>query len=173
MTGQQMLAEAVLASKQLLTRYLEGFNDDNCARQATNLPNHVVWCLGHCALTMHRAAELLDGRSIPETDFTTDATASHERCFYTESIAFGSCPTDKADSYPPLARAVEVYESACDRLAACAGAADEDALNRRVQWGTSELSLWSLVLRVTFHNGMHGGQITDLRRALGLARVIK
>lgn len=173
MTGQQMLAEAVLASKDLLTRYLDGFDDDNCTRQATSLPNHVVWCLGHCALTMHRAAELIDGRSVPETDFTTDVSAGHERRYHTKSIAFGSSPTDKADCYPPLARAIEVYEAACDRLATCARAADEDALNRTVKWGASELSLWSLVLRVTFHNGMHGGQITDLRRALGFARVIQ
>ncbi len=135
MTGQQMLAEAVLASRGLLTRYLDGFDEESRTRQATNLPNHVVWCLGHCALTMHRAAELLDGRSISETDFTTDATADCAHRFNAESIALGSCPTEDADCYPTLARALEIYETACDRLAACARVADDDTLNRTVQWG--------------------------------------
>lgn len=173
MTGAEMLAQAVLASKHLLTRYIAGFNDDNCTRQAPGLPNHVVWCLGHCALTMHRAGQHIDGQPIPVADFATDVAPRDGGRFYTELIAFGSAPADEPNRYPSLARAVEVYESACDRLAATVRAADEDTLCRTIQWGTSELPLWLLVLRVTVHDGMHGGQITDLRRALALDPVIK
>ena len=173
MTGQEMLAEAVLASKTLFTRYVTGFNDNNRTRQAPNLPNHAIWCLGHCALTMNRVAQNMDGQPIPDSDFSADDGPADGNRFRTESIAFGSAPTDESDHYPPLARGLEVYNSACDRLAAAVRAADQETLNRNIPWGQSELPLWSLVLRVAFHNGMHGGQITDLRRAIGLDRVIK
>ena len=172
MTGQDALAEAVLASKGFLTRYVAGFKDENCTKQSEHLPNHVVWCLGHCAMTMHRAAGHIDGQPIPNADFSKDDVGTGSK-FHTESVAFGSAPSDDKTHYPFLARAVEIYSAACDRLAAAVRAADEATLNGTIKWRESELSLWALVMRVTFHNGMHGGQITDLRRALGLERVIK
>ena len=171
MTGQDVLAEAVLASKGFLTRYVAGFNDEHRTRQSEHLPNHVAWCLGHCAMTMHRAAGHIDGQPIPDADFSKDDAGGSS--FHAESVAFGSAPADDTAHYPSLARAVEIYGAACDRLAACVRAADEATLSGTIKWRESELSLWALVMRVTFHNGMHGGQITDLRRALGLERVIK
>ena len=173
MTVQQTIAEAVLAAKPLFIRYLEGFNDETGTRQASNLPNHAVWCLGHCALTMHRAAELIDGHPSPETDFVRgDGDGGDARRFDTETICFDSIPKDDPARYPSLARSIEVFEAACDRLAEAVGESEAAVLERVVPWGSGELPLRMLVHRVTFHNAMHGGQITDLRRALGFGRVI-
>jgi hypothetical protein len=46
-------------------------------------------------------------------------------------------------------------------------------LDQAVSWHGGEITLRSLVIRVAFHNGAHAGQLTDLRRALGLERVIR
>ena len=54
---QDLLADSVLASSALLSRYLVGFNDQNRTTQAPGLPNHAAWCLGHLSLTMHRACD--------------------------------------------------------------------------------------------------------------------
>ena len=173
MTGPEMLAEVVLGSKSLMTRFLAGFDDRNRTSQAPSLPNHVVWCLGHCALTMHRVAERIDGASIPETDFVTgDGGAGDDQRFDTESVCFGSEPVDDARRYPAFARAVQIFEAAGDHLAGAVRGADEATLNRDIPWGAAAIPLWRLAIRVTFHNGVHGGQITDLRRALGLEKVI-
>ncbi|MCH8804489.1 MAG: DinB family protein [Planctomycetes bacterium] len=174
MTDQETIAEAVLAAKLLFIRYLEGFTDETGTRQMPNLPNHAVWCLGHCALTMHRAAELIDGKPPSEADFVRgDGSGSDARRFDTESICFDSIPKDDPARYPPLARSIEVFEAACDRLAAAMRESEAAALERVVPWGSGELSLRKLVHRVSFHNAMHAGQITDLRRALGFGRVIR
>ncbi len=167
----ELLARAVVESRGLFARYVNGFTDADHTRQAPGLPNHVAWCLGHCALTMHRAAEKLDGRPLPETQFIPKAGRGDANRFGTESIAFGSQPKDEPRAWPSLARCVAIFDAACDRLAQAARQAPESRLDERVKWGASETTLESLVLRMVFHNGTHCGQITDLRRALGLGSI--
>ncbi|MBL9032800.1 MAG: DinB family protein [Phycisphaerae bacterium] len=166
MRMQDMIAEAVLASKAGMARYLAGFSDETRARQAPGLPNHVAWSLGHCALTLHRVAEKLDGRGLPESEFGVGG----ER-FDAESVAFGSVPIGDAARYPALSRCVAIYDGACDRLAGAVRASDEARLMESTRWGEVELPLWLLVLRMGFHNGMHTGQVADLRRALGFRSI--
>lgn len=166
MKMQDMIAEAVLASKAGMARYLAGFTDETRTRQAPNLPNHVAWSLGHCALTMHRVAEKLDGRAMPDADFGTGPGR-----FETEAVAFGSVPTGDAARYPSLARCTAIYDGACDRLAAAVRASADAKLLEKTPWGPMELPLWLLALRMGFHNGMHTGQIADLRRALGFKSI--
>jgi len=179
MSPRDMLAESVLSTKTLLARYLAGFDESTATRQAPSLPNHVAWSLGHCALTMHRvahmfAAEPVSAAQIPESDFITgDGTRGDADRFDTESVSFGSKPVDDPRLYPTLARSAQIYDAACDRLAAAIRATDESQLDRKVKWGASglETPLWSLAMRMVFHNGMHTGQIADLRRGLGFKSI--
>ena len=168
MTANDLLAEAVLSTKHLLGRYLAGFDDQSRTAQAPGLPNHVAWNLGHLALTMHRVAERLDGQPVPESDISPRPGAA---AFFSESVAFGSSPSGAAGEYPSLARSVEIYNAACDRLAAAVRAAPESRLNEVVPWGQGQSPLWSLVIRMVFHNGFHTGQIADLRRAMGFKSI--
>lgn len=174
-TQQETLARAVEASQAYLTRFLAGFNEASRTRQAPSLPNHAIWTLGHCALTMNRLAHnYLGGESLRESDFVTgDGNAGDSYRFDTESVSFGSQPADKPDIYPTLARGREVFESACTRLAAAVRSVDDAKLAAVMEWHGTSYPTWSLVLRVCFHNATHAGQLTDLRRALGLAHVIK
>ena len=98
-------------------------------------------------------------------------TGARPTAFHSESIAFGSKPTGDAAAYPSLARCTEIYNAACDRLAAAVRAAPESKLTESVKWGNGESPLWMLVLRMVFHNGFHTGQIADLRRALGFKSI--
>lgn len=171
MTPRDVLAEAVLTTKQLNARYLAGFTDETRTTQAVNLPNHVAWNLGHCALTMNRLAEKVDGRPLPESDFSAAVTAPGSRVFFTESVAFGSKPAGNGGAYPALARCVEVYNAACDRLAAAVRSSTDAQFNQPTKWGPFEFPWWQLVPRIVFHNGFHTGQVADLRRALGLKSI--
>ncbi len=173
-----VLAEAVLASKLLLGRYLVGFNDVTHVRQTPDLPNHAAWALGHCALTMHRVAEKFDGQGLPASDFITGGSVtdgyrgSRDRgLFHADAVAFGSSPEDRHDRFPSLARCVEIFNAACDRLAAGIRAAPDARLDEVVPWGQATTTLWALCLRMLFHNGFHTGQIADLRRALGFKSI--
>lgn len=173
-TRGDLLAEGVLSTKLLLARYLVGFNDVTHVRQTPDLPNHVCWILGHCALTMHRVAAMLDGQELPATDFIKGDGTSGSRdkgYFDTEAVAFGSKPEERHDRFPNLARATDIYNRAADRLAAALRAADDAALEKTVTWGQAQVSVWSLAFRMVFHNGFHTGQISDIRRALGFKSI--
>jgi uncharacterized damage-inducible protein DinB len=172
MTAQETLAEIVRHSQTLLSRFLAGFDDLNYTRQTEHLPNHVAWCLGHCAHTMNRAAGLIDGRSLPERDFGTEPGCVAAGKLYTEAIARESQPVAASDRYPSLARCTEIFAAACERLADAIAGVSDAKLDGLVDWGTTKLPLRMLVWRVAFHNGMHAGQIVDLRRALGLGRAV-
>ena len=174
MRAQDVLADTVLASRDLLLRYLTGFTDENRARQAMNLPNHLIWILGHLAFTLNRAAEFLDGKPVPASDFfENDTTADRTTSYCAAEIRIGSEPVADPDAYPSLERGRAIFEAGCMRLAEAVRRTDESALAREVDWGTQRIRLWALVQRVIFHNGMHAGEIVDLRRALGMERVIK
>jgi len=171
----ETLAHLVEASTPLATRYFAGFTDGNRAAQCPGLPNHFAWTLGHCALTMHRMAERLDARPLPESDFQAGvrrADGSPPARFGTEGVAFGSTPVPEADAYPTVARCTEVFEAACARLAAAVGGATDARLDAQETWGSARLPMADLVLRIITHNAMHTGQLVDLRRGLGLSRVI-
>lgn len=175
MSRAHLLAEGVLASKALTLRFLPGFSDANCAVQKPSLPNHLVWSLGHLAITMHRLAEHIDGRPLPTADFiyggSLDGGGDTAR-FASESVAYASKPNPDASHYPHLDRAREIFENAVDRLAAALRNASEEKLDSPVTWGRAIFPVWQLAFRMIFHNGMHAGQITDLRRAMNLGSVI-
>ncbi|MGD9689860.1 MAG: DinB family protein [Phycisphaerales bacterium] len=170
----ELLAESIQACKLLLGRYLAGFNDVTHVRQTPDLPNHVAWCLGHTALTMHRVAEMLDGRPLPASDFVKGDGTSGSRdkgIIDSEAVAFGSIPEERHDRYPRLARCVEIYNAACDRLAEAVRSAPDARLDEMVNWGQASTPLRMLVIRMVFHNGFHTGEIADTRRALGFKSI--
>jgi hypothetical protein len=173
MNQQETLAGAVRSSRDLFLRFLAGFDESSRTRSAPSLPNHAAWTLGHCALTMHRGAERLDGAPLPETDFVTgDGTAGDAERFDTESVSFASAPADAPDRYPTLARSREIFVAACDRLERAARAASGETMQAEATWGSSTITNGDLVARLCFHNGTHAGQLVDLRRALGFDSVI-
>ncbi len=174
MRFQDLLAELVLNNKMLLTRFLKGFSDANHTKQAANVPNHVAWNLGHLALTMHRVSEKLDAQPLPASDFFPQGTTKGDsQRFGPESVGYGSLPTDDPSSYPSYDRCVQIFYAACERLAAAARAASDQQLASETQWGPSGMTTptYLLVARMSFHNGLHCGQITDLRRALSLGSI--
>ncbi|MGE3107449.1 MAG: DinB family protein [Phycisphaerales bacterium] len=179
MDARDLLAESVLSTKLLLARYLAGFDESSRTRQAAGLPNHVAWNLGHCALTMHRIANLFASDPptmagpLPERDFIVgDGTKGDGARFDSESVSFASQPMDEPGRYPSLVRAAAIYDAACERLAAVIRATPESKLSQMVSWGSgAQVPLWSVGTRMVFHNGFHTGQIADLRRALGFKSI--
>ncbi len=177
-TKSETLAWMIDASKPLVTRYFAGFDDSNRAAQAPGMPNHFAWTLGHCALTMQRVAERLDRGVLPGRDFeagvevATRAEGGLPTRFGTEGVALGSTPSANPDDYPLVSRCVEVFEAAHDRFAEAVRAASAERLDAEEAWASATLSMAMLIVRVNAHNAMHTGQLVDLRRALGFARVI-
>lgn len=167
------LSSALRTSGPLFTRFMAGFDEGNRTRQAPSLPNHAAWTLGHLALTMHRFAERFDGKGLPESDYLTgDGRRGDQKRYDTESVNIGSRPTDEPAIYPTLDRGRAVFEAALDRLATALASLDDARLSEIQPWGKGEMRIDELATRIMFHNGIHAGQMTDLRRALGMPGVI-
>jgi hypothetical protein len=177
MSDPATLASMLRSTGPLFLRFLDGFDDDNRTRQAPGLPNHASWSIGHLAITMHFAADYAVGFNAPQKLPTSDwihgdGTAGDPSRYDTESVRFGSTPTKDAARYPRFARAVEIFDVALDRLASETAALSAKGMEREVKWGSGVMTVEALIHRIGFHNGMHAGQITDLRRALGMPGVI-
>lgn len=172
MTRGNVLATVVRASGPMLTRFMAGFDDATRTRQAQNLPNHVAWTLGHCAYTMGRLVERFGGPPLPETDFVAgDGSRADPDRYDTQTVRLGSTPVDDPGLYPALHRCLAIFESAVERLATAVQSADDALLDKPVSWGSHEHPLGALAVRVSLHNTQHGGQLADLRRALGMPRI--
>lgn len=171
------LARAVRASEPLMTRYLEGFDAETWCVQSRTLVNHAAWIVGHCALTLHRAADRVEGfdaaQKLPASDWVHgDGTAGDPSRYDTESVSFGSEPVSDRSKYPRPDRARQIFAGAIDRLATTLSSANPEALARETPWGAAKLEVGDLVSRMIFHNGTHTGQLIDLRRALGMGKVV-
>lgn len=173
------LARMIRQSVPLLTRFLRGFDEGNRTSQRPGLPNHPAWILGHCAFTMAKLASLAGGPTPPERDFAPGNFPSSDRlpgttpdrCFI-EDIAKDSHPIDDSRRYPSLARATEIFERAASDLANFIESLPPAQLERLIDWNGSPQRIDDMAMRLSFHNGMHAGQLTDLRRALKFDRVL-
>jgi hypothetical protein len=116
--------------------------------------------MGHMAITMHRAAERIAQREIP-LDWNP------------EPFAFGSVPSIDPGANPTWADVQKRFEVAVQTLARALRETDEANLDRTLPWGAGSTTVRDVAMRMMFHNGTHCGQIVDLRRALGMPRVIQ
>lgn len=170
----ETLVSAIRSSKPLLTRFFPGFDDSNHTAQAPGIPNHAAWTLGHLALYWYRGMQLLGGGDLPRSMFLTgDGTGGTPELFDTESICIGSDPVADPALFPTWARCLEVFDASIDHALDTVSSLTPAKLEAMVPWTTSEISGADLVVRMVFHNGAHSGQIIDLRRGLGLGRVLK
>lgn len=172
-----LLAAMLRSTEPLMMRYLEGFTDATRCSQAHGMKNHLAWIIGHCALTMHRVAERVEGFDTPQRLLTSDwvhgdGTAGDPSRFDTESVRYGSEPSTDPKRYPRMDRCVEILQVAFGHLAVTLEAAKPEALDRKTRWGGGEVRVRDLVPRMIFHNGTHTGQIIDLRRALGMPKTV-
>ncbi|MBO6741221.1 MAG: DinB family protein [Phycisphaerales bacterium] len=172
-----VLADALETTLPLFTRFLSGFSDDNHTHQAHAMPNHAAWTLGHLALYHHRATDRLLGHDapqpLPESDFIEgDGRSGTPTHVDTESVCYASVPVDDPSIYPSFDRLLDIHHRAWSRLVETTRSADSAMLDRMVPWGNTPFPADALVVRMMMHMGTHAGQITDLRRGLGMPSVI-
>ena len=137
----ETLAHAVEYTEDLFTRFLAGFDEGTRIGQADHLPNHVAWLLGHCALTMHRIAGVIDEGPLPGSDFVTgDGQAGDADRYDTESICKESIPRADASGYPSLVRGELIFRSSIARLAGAVRGASSAALGESMTWHGTPLT---------------------------------
>lgn len=130
--------------------------------QPCGTDNHMLWTVGHLAVTYCWFASLLDGKAI-------DIPAG-----YNERFGYGSKPVADAAVYPSLAEVRKQYDAAYTRMMNAVNRlkpADFGKPTVADSHGFAKTRL-DVVLRAAWHDGWHSGQLSAIRRSLGLPPIM-
>lgn len=145
----------------MTARLCDGFDGDRLYYQSNPNENHVVWQIGHLATGYSWFASMLDG-----------APASLGESF-DKAFGFGSKPVNDASAYPSLSDVKRVHDEQYARLLAAAKQLkDSDALVAVESSGGFAKNKIDLINKASWHEGWHQGQLSSLRRALGMPSVM-
>lgn len=143
-------------------KLLAGFSTDTLTAQVGPTDNHALWQIGHLASAYSWFASMLDGK--PSTLGET----------FDKTFGWGSKPTPDAGAYPDHAMVRKVHDDQFQRLIRAAerlsdaDAHEPTAINSN---GFAKDKLDALH-KCLWHEGWHHGQLSALRRALGMPGVM-
>lgn len=134
--------------------------DQHCA-QPGGCDNHLVWTYGHLAATYGWLAGQVGVKvELPET--------------YSALFGYGSKPESDAGKYPKLAdvkaKCAAARKTFFDAASKMTAAQLREEMSADLQsFAKDKLAI---IERCAWHDGWHSGQLSSLRRALGLAGVM-
>lgn len=136
--------------------------DDKVTAQAAGQPNHCLWTLGHLASTYEWASGLIDGKSsaLPQN--------------YAGLFGMGTTPSADAANYPPIAEVRSRFNAAYDRMMAAAKGMTDAQLDESLKEATGGFAStkMDMLYKMAWHDGWHLGQLTTLRKHLGLPSIM-
>lgn len=134
------------------------FPQEHLAFQNVPHDNHPLWTLGHLATAYDWFAGLLDGKpsALSEAD---------QKLFGSSSK-----PNADASSYPSFDAVKALCDSAWSRLLSAANRLSEADLAKPTAKDSGGFAKTRLAVldRTAWHDGWHAGQVSTLRRSLGL-----
>lgn len=150
------IAQAQFARK-IVNRYATGFDD--VTAQPANLPNHLLWSLGHLAAT----ASWFNTLMAKNANHTVPGN-------YESLFGMDSKPTSDPSAYPSFEEVRSHFDSSFDTLIANAMKFNDDELQAPPeQDGHGFVSdKLDCLFKLAWHEAWHLGQIVDQRRALGI-----
>jgi hypothetical protein len=158
MNPREHVIEILTFSRRMTDQLLEDIPDDKLLYQPLEGGNHALWVMGHLAVTDDMFAGLYDGGStrLPES--------------YTNVFGMGSTPTSDPAGYPPVAEVRQQYAATRQRVLDAVRTADDATLDSAPPkdfegFGPDRLGL---LISVAWHEGLHAGQLTIVRRSLGI-----
>lgn len=124
--------------------------------------NHALWTMGHLATTYAWFASLLDGHMTPLPEN------------YNLLFGTGSRPVDDPMAYPPMGEVRHHFDAAYARLAELgaklkAGDASKATVGNAHGFCKDRADV---LVKAAWHEGWHSGQLSTLRRALGLKGIM-
>ncbi|HYE60637.1 MAG TPA: DinB family protein [Phycisphaerales bacterium] len=154
---RQRSLESLRFAHSMTESLLKDFPEAKACHQPSPTDNHLLWSLGHLAATYAWMLSLIGKpSSLPES--------------YSKLFGWGSKPTPDATAYPPLASVREAMESELAAFLRAIAEMPEAQLSQPLAKDVGKFAkdAIELVDRAAWHEGWHSGQISSLRRSLGL-----
>lgn len=140
---------------------VKDFPTDKALHQPSPTDNHLIWALGHLALTDEWIHSMLDPQ------FKSILPESYKTLFY------GSKCEGDPKKYPTLNEVRKNFDAAHESLMKTVKAASEQTLNKSVKevsGGFAEDG-YDALFKGVWHEGWHSGQIAGLRKSLNLKSI--
>lgn len=152
---------ALAFSRQALIALIDALPEDKILHQPCPEANHAMWILGHLACTDEFFMNKVDDR--PFNKFED----------WKGKFFMNSKPTTNAADYPPFAEVKEVLANNREAVISCFKKMDEAKLREPLPDDLQSFapSHAALIPTIAWHEGMHTGQLTVIRKSLGLAPV--
>jgi len=161
-SARQRALDALVFARGMTRDLVQRFREDQSLYQAVPTDNHLMWTLGHLAVSFDWFAGLLDGKP----------SQCPER--YQSLFGFKSEPNSDPAAYPGLAEVVDWFERTYERFIAGVKAMGEgDMLLATMgdSFGFAKDRL-EVIERAAWHEGWHAGQLSTLRRSLGIPPIM-
>jgi len=163
MEYQQRLTNRLHDARNFSDRLLEDFTQPNdWVYQMHENGNHALWFVGHMGVTDNFMISLIDPEkvSIPSG--------------YAELFGIGSKPASDLQSYPDVDIIRGFMRQRRETLLALLAELDDPQLGNPTPEGSPEFlpDYASVFETAIWHEGLHSGQVTMLRRSLGFDPVI-
>ena len=160
---KQRIKQQLISAREVSERFLADFQTtEQWLYQVHPDTNHALWFAGHMAQTDNFFVSLID------------ASRAVHRDGWSDLFGTGSQPTGNADDYPPPAEVVEFMRDRRTALLAALDGLDESQLDTPTPHGTPDfLADYGMVFQAAaWHEGMHTGQLSMVRRAMGHSPVM-
>jgi len=160
MTPRQHATALLEFTRKMSNDILGGIPDDKLTHQPSPTDNHVLWVLGHLAATDAWIAGVLSipGVNVPES--------------VTKAFSGGAKPS--ATGNPPSADVRKAFNDSRGAVIRWLGAAPDSALTVDLKEKTGGFASDPIdaMLKMSWHEGWHMGQVANVRKALGLPNVL-
>ena len=139
--------------------FISDIPPDKLHHQPTEGGNHALWILGHLAVSDDLFLSKLGG---------TPAKCAED---WFKRFGMGSKPSPNAKDYPPVAEVKDHLAARREDLLVWFKSMDEAKLRESLPAGWTEFAptYAGLMFSMAWHEGLHGGQLTIIRKSLGLA----
>lgn len=161
-TPKSRALASLRAARAINDKLLKGFPSANLLTQNAATDGHVLWQVGHLGLSASWFASLIDGAPVGVP------------AKYNELFGPGSKPMPDGGIYPAYSDVSRYYETEFKRLCEAAEQTPDIDITLPPAFDSGgfvndrlhaiELCVW--------HEGWHGGQISTLRRSLGLPGIM-
>ncbi len=148
-------------ARQATNGFLNGIEGDAFVRTFAEGGGNAAYIAGHIAFTDDATLKMLAGKAGVLSE-------SEQKLF-----GGGAAPTENTADYPPQAELIAKMNALRDDLVAYFSSLSDDELTAPVEGDLAQFgdTRAKLMTSIAWHEGMHAGQLTVLRRQLGLPRV--
>jgi uncharacterized damage-inducible protein DinB len=143
--------------RQMLTDMLATIPDDKLTHQPFPGANHALWIMGHVTVS-------------DDYFLAAFANAGREHEDWEKTFGHGSTPSADAGDYPPADEVRSAMGRRRAALVAWIESMDAETLAEKMpdDWQTFSRTKGELPAGIGAHEGMHVGQLADVRKSLGM-----